>query len=110
MDLWENRLYEIIQQNPKWTEEEITWQIFEEIGVKGASLFYPIFQREEGKKGRLSIQTNPANYRNAEAITKQAVRFSGLAPNMKVKIPVLIHFCSFLLVNSHGKIMNFIAC
>jgi transaldolase len=88
MNLWEDRLYEIIEQNPNWTEVEITWKIFEEIGVKGAGLLYPVFQKEESKKGRLSIQTNPANYRNADAITEQAVRFSNLAPNMQVKIPV----------------------
>jgi transaldolase len=88
MDLWKHRLNEIIKQNPNWTEVEITWKIFEEIGVKGAELLYPVFQREDGKKGRLSIQTNPANYRNADAITQQAVRFSNLAPNMQVKIPV----------------------
>ena len=88
MDLWENRLHEIIEQNPDWSEVEITWKIFEEIGVKGASLLYPVFEREKGKKGRLSIQTNPANYRNTEAITRQAVHFDSLAPNMQVKIPV----------------------
>lgn len=88
MDLWENRLHEIIDQNPDCSEVEITWKIFEEIGVKGASLLYPVFEREKGKKGRLSIQTNPANYRNAKAITEQAVHFASLAPNMQVKIPV----------------------
>jgi transaldolase len=38
--------------------------------------------------GRLSIQTDPKLYRNAAAIVDQAMRFSGLAPNMIVKIPV----------------------
>ena len=40
------------------------------------------------KKGRLSIQTNPQNYRDDEAIADQAIYFGGLAPNMQVKIPV----------------------
>jgi len=66
MDSWENRLHEIIENNPNWTEVEVTWKIFEEIGVKGADLLYPVFVREGGKKGRLSIQTNPANYRNPD--------------------------------------------
>lgn len=34
------------------------------------------------------MQTNPKYYRNAEAITEQAVHFSTLAPNIQVKIPV----------------------
>jgi transaldolase len=88
MDLWESRLHEIISKNPDWSEVEVTWKIFEEIGVKGASLLYPVFEKEDGKKGRLSIQTNPANYCNAPALVKQAVHFHSLAPNMQVKIPV----------------------
>jgi len=88
MHLWEDRLSEIIEQNPDWSEVEITWKIFEEIGVKGAGLLFPVFEREKGRKGRLSIQTNPANYRNADLITKQAVHFDSLAPNVQVKIPV----------------------
>jgi transaldolase len=36
----------------------------------------------------LSIQTNPALYRNAPAIVEQTIHFDSLAPNMIVKIPV----------------------
>jgi len=87
MHLWKDRLHEIIDQNPDWTEVEITWKIFEEIGVKGAGLLFPVFEKMKGKKGRLSIQTNPANYGNAERLTEQAVHFDSLAPNVQVKIP-----------------------
>ncbi len=86
--LWEDRLRQLINENPEWSEVEITWKIFEEIGVKGAGLLQPVFEREHGKKGRLSVQTNPANYRNADAIVEQAVHFDTLAPNIQVKIPV----------------------
>ena len=48
----------------------------------------PAFDKYQGKKGRLSIQTNPAFYRNSQAITEQAIHFHGLAPNMQVKAPV----------------------
>ena len=88
MHFWKDRLRQLISENPDWSEVEVTWKIFEEIGVKGAGLLLPVFEREKGKKGRLSIQTNPANYRNAEAITRQAVYFNSLAPNMQVKAPV----------------------
>jgi len=56
--------------------------------VKGAELLKPIFDREKGKKGRISIQTGAKSYRNTELIVKQAKKFHGLAPNMQVKIPV----------------------
>ena len=85
--LWAPRIYEIINQNTTWSEVEVTWKLIEEMAIKGAELLYPVFERENGKKGRLSIQTNPANYRNAEAIWGQAVHFNNLAPNMQVKIP-----------------------
>lgn len=87
-DMWANRIKQIIDDNPTWTEEEIMWQVFEEIGVKGAEQLLPVFERENGKKGRLSIQTNPANYRNFEKMVAQAVHFARLAPNMQVKLPV----------------------
>ena len=88
MHLWEDRIYEVIDQNPDWTEVEITWKIFEEIGAKGASLLLPVFEKQAGKKGRLSVQTNPANYRNAPALVEQAIHFNSLGPNIQVKIPV----------------------
>ena len=88
LHLWKDRLNQLIRENPEWSEVETTWKIFEEIGLKGASLLLPVFEREKGKKGRLSIQTNPANYRNAQAVAQQAVHFHSLAPNMQVKAPV----------------------
>ncbi len=85
---WKPRILEIIEENPTWSEVEITWKIFEEIGVKGSKTLLPVFEKLQGKKGRLSIQTNPANYRNSDALTKQAVHFDSLAPNIQVKLPV----------------------
>ncbi|HEY3474887.1 MAG TPA: transaldolase family protein [Anaerolineales bacterium] len=88
LHLWEERIHTLIQENPTWSEVEITWKLFEEMAVYGAEFLRPIFDKYGGKKGRLSIQTNPALYRNAQAITEQAVHFNSLAPNMIVKIPV----------------------
>ena len=88
MRLWRDRIHQIVAENPTWSETEITWKVIEELAVKGAELLLPVFEREKGRKGRLSIQTNPALYRNAQAIVEQAVHFDSLAPNMQVKIPV----------------------
>lgn len=88
INLWRDRIRQIIAENPTWSEMEVTWQVFEEVAVRGAELLLPIFQRENGKKGRLSIQTNPQLYRNAKAIIEQALHFNSLAPNIQVKIPV----------------------
>jgi transaldolase len=88
LHLWEDRIHTLIHENPTWSEVEITWKLFEEMAVYGAGFLIPAFEEYNGRKGRLSIQTNPAFYRNAAAITGHAVHFNSLAPNMIVKIPV----------------------
>lgn len=85
---WRDPLQRIIDANPTWTEVEIAWRLIEEMALKAAEVLRPIFERERGRKGRISMQTNPKFYRNAEAIVAQAVHFHGLAPNIQVKIPV----------------------
>jgi len=86
--LWKDRIPQIIREMPTASDEEVAWKLVEEISQKAAELLLPIFERDKGKNGRLSIQTNPKFYRNAKAIVEQAVQFSQLAPNMIVKIPV----------------------
>jgi transaldolase len=87
MSRWTPRIQQIIADHPTWSEIEVTWRVIEELAVAGAELLRPVFEREHGRKGRLSIQTNPAFYRNAAAIVEQAVHFNALAPNVQVKIP-----------------------
>lgn len=88
MHLWEDRIRALIKEQPTWSESEIAWKLMEEMSIFGANILRPMYEQYNGKKGRLSIQTNPAFYRNAEAIAEQAVHFNTLAPNMIVKIPV----------------------
>jgi transaldolase len=87
MDAWRARILEIAAQNPTWTEDEITWRLIEEMAVGAARLLLPVFEREQGRKGRLSIQTSPKLYRSTERLVEQALGFAALAPNMQVKIP-----------------------
>jgi transaldolase len=88
MHLWEERIHEIIREIPGASEEDVTWKLNEEMAVKGAELLKPVFDRERGLKGRISIQTNAKYYRNAKLMVEQAEHFHGLAPNIQVKIPV----------------------
>ncbi len=87
MDLWRERIGEIIAENPTATEDEVAWQLIEEMAVKASELLLPVFERENGLKGRLSIQTNPKFYRDAARLSSQGLHFAGLAPNMQIKIP-----------------------
>ena len=87
-DLWEDRIKEIIMQNPDFSEVDVTWQLIHEMTQKGAEILKPVFDRENGLKGRISVQTNPKNWRNTKKMWEQAVVFDKLAPNIIVKIPV----------------------
>jgi transaldolase len=86
LPLWKPSIQALVASHPQATEEEIAWLLVEEMSVNGARLLKPIFDREKGRNGRLSIQTDPKTYRNPEAMLAQATQFSQLAPNMIVKI------------------------
>lgn len=86
-DHWAPRVREMAAQNPTWSEVELTWALIEEMGVRGAAILNPVFEASGGMKGRLSLQTNPANYRDPARMAEQAIHFSALAPNIQVKFP-----------------------
>ena len=86
-DIWVKSIQRLIAGHPSAIEDELAWLLIEEMSVKAAVLLEPIFEREKGKNGRLSIQTDPRLYRNAQKIVEQAMHFSQLAPNIIVKIP-----------------------
>ena len=84
---WVPRVCELAATHPAWTEVDLTWALVEEMAVRGAGVLAPIHEREHGRKGWQSVQTNPENYPNVERMVEQAVHLAGLAPNMQVKIP-----------------------
>ena len=88
LDVWKGRIQSLASQFPAATEGEIAWQLVREMSANAAALLKPIFDQQNGRNGRLSIQTDPRLYRNTDAIVKQALDFNRLAPNMIVKIPV----------------------
>jgi len=88
MAQWKDRIHALIREMPATSESEIAWQIVREISAKAAALLLPTFRAQDGRNGRLSIQTDPRLYRNTKAILAQAETFSQIAPNMIVKIPV----------------------
>jgi transaldolase len=88
MSHWAPVVDRLIAGHPTATEDQVAWMLVEEVSKNAARLLKPIFDKQAGRNGRLSIQTDPRLYRDTEAIVEQAVRFSHLAPNMIVKIPV----------------------
>ena len=88
LDRWEPTIAKLLAERPSATEDDIAWRLTEEMSIAAAKLLEPVFEREGGKQGRLSVQTNPQYYRSADLIVEQALRLDSLAPNIIVKIPV----------------------
>ncbi len=108
---WKQRIHELFEQHPTVTEAELTWKLIEEMAVRGADLLRPIFDRTEGAKGYLSIQTNPEYYRSTDALVRQALHFAALAPNLQVKIPATrAGVAAIEEVTAHGVNINATVC
>jgi transaldolase len=84
---WRGRVRELATVNATWTEVDLAWAVVAEMSVRGAKLLEPIFVREGGRKGRLSVQTDPTLFRDAGRMVEQAAGFETLAPNIIVKFP-----------------------
>ncbi len=84
---WVPRVLELAQRNPTWSEVELTWAIIEAMVARGAAVLQPVFERNQRRNGRLSVQLNPANHRDPARMVEQALHFHTLAPNIQVKFP-----------------------
>src|SRR3712207_2635203 len=84
---WQQRIRGYAGDHPTASESEIGWAMVEELSVEAAALLTDAFAEHRGRNGRLSVQTDPRLYRDADALVAQAVRFDALAPNVIVKIP-----------------------
>jgi len=84
---WQRRIAEYAAEHPTAGESEIGWRMVRELSVAAAALLAPAFAEHRGRNGRLSVQTDPRLYRDAQALAAQAVEFDGLAENIIVKIP-----------------------
>jgi len=85
--VWAPRLRAIRDERPSASDVDVTWQLIEEMATGAAGLLEPTFRDHAGRKGRLSIQTNPTWWANTERMLEQGLRFAALAPNMQVKFP-----------------------
>lgn len=84
---WQQTLRDLAHQHPDWTEEDLAWGLVGAISQAGARVLEPVFVRFGGRKGRLSIQTNPTFFRSPERMLAQGLAFDRLAPNVIVKFP-----------------------
>src|SRR5262245_40705716 len=83
---WKGRLHELFHENPTLSDVDISWKVIEEMAVRGADLLRPVHDKTEGKKGYLSVQTNPEYHRSSSALVSHALQLVKLAPNVQVKV------------------------
>src|SRR5438445_9390532 len=81
MATWKPRIAELIREMPSATENQIGWKLIEELSVRAAELLRPAVEKNRGRNGRLSIQTDPRNCPSSEPIPEQTVHLSKLAPH-----------------------------
>jgi transaldolase len=87
LETWKPKITELVRDNPAAMEDFISWRIIEALAVNAAKLLKPIYDKNKGRNGRLSIQTNPKFFRDAKSIIEQAVYFDTLYPNNNIKVP-----------------------
>ena len=87
LDIWEKRIKELIVEMDDATEDEIVWALIGEIGALRSKKLLPVFEKNKGRKGRLSIQTNAKYYRNTAKMVEQAKVLNALGENMMIKMP-----------------------
>jgi transaldolase len=108
---WRPRLVKLAADSPTATEDEIAWTAVELMSVDAAKLLEPAFASHGGRNGRLSVQTDPRLYRDADAIVRQAERFDRLAPNIIVKIPATTAGIQAIeAATAHGITVNATVC
>jgi transaldolase len=84
---WRERVRALAEEHAHWTEVDLAWAIVAEMSIAGTRLLEPVFVREGGRKGRLSVQTDPTFWRTPERMLEQGLLFDALAPNVIVKFP-----------------------
>ena len=85
--IWIPEIRKLIKETPSATEDELAWILMEKVLKERAAVLLPVYEASKGKKGKIAIQVNAKNFRNAEEMAKQAIYFNSLAPNITVKIP-----------------------
>jgi transaldolase len=86
-DKWTPVIQQLVSDHPTWGETDIAWELYRRMGVAGAEVLHPVFVAQDRTWGRLSVQTNPSLYNNADAMLLQSVELAALGPNMQVKMP-----------------------
>ena len=84
---WNDRIVEILHRDKELGVEELYWQAYLEIVVRGAEMVRPVWTATNGKYGFLSGQVDPRFVTDGERMLAQGLEIAAVAPNVMVKIP-----------------------
>lgn len=84
---WEKTIIDLIKNNPNYSEDEIAWEVIKTLGKFGGELLFDEYKNTNGKKGRISFQTNAKFYNNSEKLVKHGVELASVIENSQIKLP-----------------------
>jgi transaldolase len=87
-DYWSPETKRILKDNPGLPDEELADIITQKAVGRAAELLRPVFERTGHEKGYQAIQGNPYAYTDPMVLMSSARRYSQIAPNIAVKIPI----------------------
>jgi transaldolase len=85
---WTPVLQDLIRQGDHRSEQELAWALIRRIVGEASRVLLKLYQDSKGEQGLLSVQVDPTQYQNADAMITQAIQVHAFAPNLSIKIPV----------------------
>ncbi|MDB4384564.1 hypothetical protein N9Z12_00795 [Opitutaceae bacterium] len=84
---WLPVVRQLAARDPSASAVDVTWQLIHEMGRQSAEILRPEYEASKGARGYLSLQVNPENNENEEAMFEQACELADLADNVAIKVP-----------------------
>lgn len=88
-EVWLPYLKQFIAENPTASEDDAAWYMIKTQAKRAAQELLPVFDRTNGKKGKLSVQVDPRFYNSAKKMVAHGLELADLAPNMMIKVPAI---------------------
>lgn len=86
-DYWAEWVRRRAAQHPGWDADQVAWELYKEIILRGARTYLPLYERTDFAYGHLSAQVDPYAFFDADKMLHQALELRALHPNVAIKIP-----------------------
>lgn len=86
-ELWACVLKSYLSDHTQATEAECANYLIQHAGREASKVLLPIYEKTEGRKGKLSLQVNPYFYTSMQKMLENGIALADLAPNITIKVP-----------------------